>query len=219
MPTFTDDQATQYDSRITRLVPGYELLHQLTNAQLQATLKDNAHILVVGAGTGKEIIELASINPTWKFTAQDTSNDMLSVASDKFAEQGISDRVTVHCGPLEKLKTKADAALCLLVLQFVEDNGDKKQVLKNIKASLNKDAALYIADLMRPETLFERDAQLLTCAKLGLGEAGQTHIRHSLENEFYPLDRMRFSELLHECGFSTIPKLYFKALGFSGYVI
>ena len=42
MPTFTDDQATQYDSRITRLVPGYELLHQLTNAQLQATLKDNA---------------------------------------------------------------------------------------------------------------------------------------------------------------------------------
>jgi tRNA (cmo5U34)-methyltransferase len=33
MPTFTGEQATQYDSRITRLVPGYELLHQLTNAQ------------------------------------------------------------------------------------------------------------------------------------------------------------------------------------------
>lgn len=41
---------------------------------------------------------------------------------------------------------------------------------------------------------------------------------HNLEREFYPLDRMRFSELLNECGFG-IPKLYFKALGFSGYVV
>ncbi|WP_372762731.1 class I SAM-dependent methyltransferase [Pseudoalteromonas sp.] len=219
MPTFTQEQATQYDSRILRLVPGYELLHQLTATQLQATLADNAHILVVGAGSGKEIIELAKINPRWQFTAQDTSRDMLDIASSKFAEQGISNRVTLHYGALEKLKHKADAALCLLVLHFVEDNGDKKQVLKSIKNNLNKDATLYLADLMRPETQFERDAQLLACAQLGLGEAGQQHMRNQLENEFYPLDRMRFSELLHECGFSSPPKLYFKALGFSGYVI
>jgi tRNA (cmo5U34)-methyltransferase len=218
MPTFIGEQAQEYDSRITRIVPGYELLHQLTNAQLKATLSDDVHILVVGAGTGKEVLTLAAMNPKWQFTAQDTSSDMLAIAKQQFDEQNISDRVTVHCGPVSELKTKADAVLCLLVMHFVQDNGDKKQILKGIKANLKKGSNLYIADLMRPETTFEREAQLTTCALLGASEAGKTQIGHDLEREFYPLDRMRFSELLNECGFG-IPKLYFKALGFSGYVV
>ena len=144
MPTFTGEQATHYNDRITRLVPGYELLHQLTNAQLKATLKDNAHILVVGAGTGKEILALAALNPTWQFTAQDTSSDMLAIAKQAFEEHGIAKRVNVIEGELDKLSTKADAALCLLVMHFLKDDGSKKQLLKNIKANLNKGANLFI---------------------------------------------------------------------------
>ena len=218
MPTFTGEQATHYDSRITRLVPGYELLHQLTNAQLLATLADNAHILVVGAGTGKEVLALAALNSTWQFTAQDTSSDMLAIAKQKFEEHGIAKRVNVIEGELDKLSTKADTALCLLVMHFLEDDGSKKQLLKNIKANLNKGAHLYISDLMKPETDFEREAQITVCADLGLSDAGQAYTAQNLESEFYPLDRMRLSELLSECKFD-LPKLYFKALGFSGYVV
>ncbi|ENN98282.1 MULTISPECIES: class I SAM-dependent methyltransferase [Pseudoalteromonas] len=218
MPTFTGEQATHYNDRITRLVPGYELLHQLTNAQLKATLKDNAHILVVGAGTGKEILALAALNPTWQFTAQDTSSDMLAIAKQAFEEHGISKRVIVIEGELDKLSTKADAALCLLVMHFLKDDGSKKQLLKNIKANLNKGANLFISDLMKPETDFEREAQITVCADLGLSDAGQAYTAQNLDSEFYPLDRMRFSELLNECKYG-IPKLYFKALGFSGYVV
>ena len=218
MPTFTGEQATHYNDRITRLVPGYELLHQLTNAQLKATLKDNTHILVVGAGTGKEILALAALNPTWQFTAQDTSSDMLAIAKQAFEEHGIAKRVNVIEGELDKLSTKADAALCLLVMHFLKDDGSKKQLLKNIKANLNKGANLFISDLMKPETDFEREAQITVCADLGLSDAGQAYTAQNLDSEFYPLDRMRFSELLNECKYG-IPKLYFKALGFSGYVV
>lgn len=218
MPTFTGEQATHYNDRITRLVPGYELLHQLTNAQLKATLKDNAHILVVGAGTGKEILTLAALNPTWQFTAQDTSSDMLAIAKQAFEEHGIAKRVNVIEGELDKLSTKADAALSLLVMHFLKDDGSKKQLLKNIKANLNKGANLFISDLMKPETDFEREAQITVCADLGLSDAGQAYTAQNLDSEFYPLDRMRFSELLNECKYG-IPKLYFKALGFSGYVV
>ncbi len=218
MPTFTGEQATHYNDRITRLVPGYELLHQLTNAQLKATLKDNAHILVVGAGTGKEILALAALNPTWQFTAQDTSSDMLAIAKHAFEEHGIAKRVNVIEGELDKLSTKADAALCLLVMHFLKDDGSKKQLLKNIKANLNKGANLFISDLMKPETDSEREAQITVCADLGLSDAGQAYTAQNLDSEFYPLDRMRFSELLNECKYG-IPKLYFKALGFSGYVV
>ena len=175
MPTFTGEQATHYDSRITRLVPGYELLHQLTNAQLLATLADNAHILVVGAGTGKEILALAALNPTWQFTAQDTSSDMLAIAKQAFEEHGIAKRVNVIEGELDKLSTKADAAVCLLVMHFLKDDGSKKQLLKNIKANLNKGANLFISDLMKPETDFEREAQITVCADLGLSDAGQAY--------------------------------------------
>lgn len=218
MPTFTDEEAKEYDSRITRLVPGYELLHTTTAAQLKATLPDNAHILVVGSGTGKDIAELAALNPTWQFTAQDISTDMLNIGQKRFADLGISDRVTIHVGDITQLTTTFDAALCLLVLHFLADNGDKKSLLRAVTKQLKSSAHLYLADLMRPETSFERDAQFTLCQQLGLTDIGVERMKHNFEHEFYPLDRLRLSELLDNAGYST-PKLYFKALSFSGYVI
>jgi len=218
MPTFNHEEANHYDERILRLVPGYELLHQATAAQLATTLSDDACILVVGAGTGKEIIELAALKPSWQFIAQDISQDMLDIAEQQFGQHNISDRVTVHCGDINDIDTQCDAALCLLVMHFVEDNGDKKTLLKAIHSKLKKSSNLYIADLMRPETAFERESQLQLCTQLGLTEVGVERMRHNLEHEFYPLDRIRFAELMNETRFST-PKQYFKVLGFTGYVV
>ncbi|WP_257326716.1 class I SAM-dependent methyltransferase [Pseudoalteromonas rhizosphaerae] len=217
MPTFTQDEATQYDSRIPRLVPGYELLHNSTAAQLQATLGDEAHILVIGAGTGKEVALLAALQPKWHFTAQDTSQDMLDIAKQRFVELGISERVTLHLGSPSELTQQADAALCLLVMHFVADNGDKKAMLQAISTQLKAHGQLYLADLMRPETLFERDAQLILSKQLGLTETGVERMQHNFEHEFFPLDRIRLADLLDETGFNS-GKLYFKTLGFSGYV-
>ena len=217
MPTFTQDEATEYDSRITRLVPGYDLLHSCTAAQLSATLADNAHILVVGSGTGKEIAELAKINPTWRFTAQDISTEMLNIGQQRFADLGISERVNVHAGELAELNEPVDAALCLLVMHFLADDGDKKDMFKAIAKQLKPHGNLYLADLMRPETTFERDAQFILCQQLGLSDSGVARMKHNFEHEFYPLDRIRLADLLDETQFS-VGKLYFKALGFSGYV-
>ena len=63
MPTFTGEEAQNYDSRITKLVPGYALIHQLTGAQLLALYPDSATILVVGAGTGKRNCRACSAKP------------------------------------------------------------------------------------------------------------------------------------------------------------
>ncbi|KPH95567.1 SAM-dependent methyltransferase [Pseudoalteromonas porphyrae] len=218
MPTFTNDEATEYDSRITRLVPGYDLLHSTTAAQLKATLGDHAHILIVGSGTGKEIAQLATLNPTWRFTAQDISIDMLNIGQQRFADMGISERVTIHVGDVATLTDPVDAAICLLVLHFLADNGDKKTMLKAISKLLKPQGQLYLGDLMRPETTFERDAQFILCQQLGLTEVGIERMKHNFEHEFFALDRMRLADLLNESGFNTA-KLYFKALSFSGHVI
>ncbi|GAP73717.1 SAM-dependent methyltransferase [Pseudoalteromonas sp. SW0106-04] len=218
MPSFQGEEATNYDERISRLVPGYELLHQLTQAQCQAQLSSSASILVVGAGTGKEVVALAKANPNMHFVAQDISADMLAIAEQRFDEAGISARVTCHCGDVGQLQQQFDGALCLLVLHFLADNGDKAALLKSIRQQLAPQAWLWFADLMKPETQFERDAQFIVCQQLGLSDAGVERMRHNLEHEFYPLDRMRLADLLEQCGYG-IARCYFKALGFTGYAI
>lgn len=45
--------------------------------------------------------------------------------------------------------------MCLLVMYFVEDNGDKKVLLKVIYSKFKKLSNLYIVDLMCLEIIFE----------------------------------------------------------------
>ncbi|WP_105188867.1 class I SAM-dependent methyltransferase [Pseudoalteromonas sp. T1lg48] len=218
MPSFLGEEASNYDQRIRRLVPGYDLLQQLTQAQCQAALEEDAQVLVVGAGTGTEVIALAMANPKMRFVAQDISADMLNIAKQGFEEAGISDRVQCHCGSVDELEGSFDAALCLLVLHFVEDNGDKADLLSAVRQRLKSGAWLWLADLMKPQTPFERDAQFIVCQQLGLTDIGVERTRHSFEHEFYALDRMRLAELLNQTGFGTA-QCYFKALSFTGYVV
>ncbi len=220
MPTFCGDEAREYDKRIIRLVPGYDMLHQVVAAQLQVLLGDDSRILTVGAGSGREICELAAVHPGWRFCAQDISHDMLQQAQARFASAGIADRVSVCHGELPEIEVNGafDVALCLLVLHFLPDDGSKLALLKAIAAHLKPGCWLLLADLMKPQTPFERDAQLLYCRNLGLTENGAERVRSSFEHEFYPLDRMRLAELLNQSGFD-VPHGFFQMFGFSGYAV
>lgn len=217
MPSFLGDEAKKYDSRISRLVPGYSLLHQLTSAQLQTLLPDNATLLIIGAGTGKEVIELAALNESWQFIAQDISEDMLAIADQNFTNLGLSCRVDIYHGDLGKLTIKVDAAVCLLVTHFLPDNGEKLALFKSAANCLSNGAYLFLADLMHPESSFERESQLLMCRHLGLSEIAEQRMRYNLAHEFFPLSYQRLTQLLKEAGLSE-PKEFFKSLGFTGYL-
>ena len=77
---FDGEGARAYDSRIPLLVPGYELLHQLCASRLMAALGQQARVLLVGVGTGSELLLLGRLCPRWTFVAQDISADMLAQA-------------------------------------------------------------------------------------------------------------------------------------------
>ncbi|WP_207936174.1 hypothetical protein [Pseudomonas aeruginosa] len=61
MGRFVGKQADGYETRIGRLLPGYELLHLLSRAQLLARLPERARLLSVGCGAGGELAELAGL--------------------------------------------------------------------------------------------------------------------------------------------------------------
>ena len=77
---FRGDSVFGYDDRIPRSIPGYEAMHDLVSAILTGLLPEEGRLLVVGAGTGKEIITLGTQNKSWRFTGVDPSKDMLAVA-------------------------------------------------------------------------------------------------------------------------------------------
>ncbi len=151
LASFDAARAARYDRDVRRGIPGYDGLHRLTAALLCNRLHDDAHILVVGAGTGEELIRLSAANAGWRFTAVDPSAEMAERLQERVANQGIGDRVRLHVGPLRSLPPDGppfDAATLLLVLHFVPDDGANAQLLAEIAGRLAPDAPLLLADLV-----------------------------------------------------------------------
>ena len=67
-----------FDQQWARMSPINNALYFLLESVF-AELAVDAHILCVGAGTGKELIHLARKFPHWQFTAVEPSGAMLSV--------------------------------------------------------------------------------------------------------------------------------------------
>jgi len=219
MSRFEGEGSNKYDARISRLVPGYELIHLLTTAQLLARLPEEATILVVGAGTGHEILQLASQRTAWKFVAVDLSADMLAVAQKRFAEAEITDRVQLHVGDIATLKQELmfDAALLLLVMHFLPDNGRKQGLLTEIAKRLKLEAPLFLADLMLPVDDVERFVQGQASMLLGMEQTAVNMMLARLKQDFYPIDYLRLNELCNLSGYHT-PIPYSQALGFQAFV-
>ncbi len=74
--------AAGYDERIRNLFPFYETIHTAINAVLRGVLGAESELLIVGAGTGAEILELGKSNPGWRFLGIDPAKPMLNLARE-----------------------------------------------------------------------------------------------------------------------------------------
>ena len=110
-----------YDLHIRKLIPGYEVVHQQIQALLKTYVKEHAHILIVGCGTGYELGYLLQLFPHWTFTATDLSATMLEKAKQYIQPLNASHRVQFILSDVTELKNEQsyDAALSILVTHFV----------------------------------------------------------------------------------------------------
>lgn len=219
MSRFEGTAAIEYDDRITKLVPGYHILHEATASLLAAHYPQKASILVVGAGTGSEIITLSRINPHWEFVAVDLSQDMLDIASVRFHDEGISHRVSCFCGELSELRrVKFDAAICLLVMHFVQGLAEKKEFLREITLRLKQQGILFIADYMK----FNQDQVAVAQANMsliqGMPEDAVVTMQQKMATDFDALSANQLYKLAREVGFSR-PKIYFQSLCYQANVL
>ncbi len=72
-------ELNKYDESIRQFCAAYESIFTMTYSFLSSMIKDDAEVLVVGAGTGMEICTFSSKSPKWQYTGVDPSSEMLSI--------------------------------------------------------------------------------------------------------------------------------------------
>lgn len=78
---FSDPQAVaRYTEGPPRFVPGYNAMLSMAAILLAERARDDARILVLGAGGGLELKTFAQAQPDWSFDGVDPSAAMLGLA-------------------------------------------------------------------------------------------------------------------------------------------
>lgn len=145
-----------HDERFSKLSPMKDALHLMLRMILEE-LPEDAKILVVGAGTGPELIYLAEAFPKWNFTAVEPDKKMLEACRRKCEESDILPRCTFHEGTLETLPGNESyvAATSILVSHYLPGREERCNFYRGIASRLVSNGLLVSADLISPLLLDE----------------------------------------------------------------
>lgn len=213
---FDRAHAAAYDQRFAKLAPMRDALHLLASAVL-ADLPPDASILCVGAGTGQELIYLATKFPQWRFAVVEPSPPMLEICRRKADASGISTRCVFHEGYLDSLPPSAefDAATALLVSQFILEPAPRAGFFRTIAARLRPGGYLVSADLASDtasasyQSLLEVWLRLMQETGLTKEELDRLRVTYRRDVALLPLPQM--SAMIAAAGFET-PVLFLQTI-------
>ena len=222
---FDRDRAKEYDLDIRKAIPGYEALHDMAYSLLQIETDRSAKVLVVGSGTGMELINYSK-HSEWSLTGVEPSAEMMEIARGELSNCGLLNRVSLHTGYVNTLPQTEpiDAATLLLVMHFLPDDGSKLELLRDIARRMKKDAKLILADLHGDRSLpyfakFIEAWQSYYFSQLDAQSKvkAEANFSTSIDNSIYFASEARIAELLQSAGFSQITKFY-NAFLFGGWI-
>jgi len=152
---FNNTLANEYEKGIRRTLPSYDAMLRLTQTFYQSALPENAEFLVVGSGSGNEILQFAEQRPHWSFVGIDPSEAMLQIAGERL--KSLPNNISLYQGTILDTKlpsVKFDAASCVLVLHFIQDDQEKLATLKKIANNLKPGAPfVLVSKYGQPGTL------------------------------------------------------------------
>ncbi|MFJ7737366.1 class I SAM-dependent methyltransferase [Lysinibacillus sp. NPDC097287] len=221
---FSFEKTLIYEKNARISIPTYDTLFTMVQSYFRAQLGEKAaSLLVIGAGGGNELSAWGPSNPQWTFTGVDPSEDMLQIAKNKSDQLGLESRVRLLQGTTDELPltdSKFDAASCILVLHFVNEEQEKIKLLKTIKDNLKPGAPFVLVsaygdpdgeelqDRINVWKSFFLDAGY---EKSKVDEMGKGIMNIS----FIPENKIKW--LLEESGFTNITQFYSTGL-FAGWI-
>lgn len=222
MKSFDRDEAGGYDRQMLVRVPLYREMHQLAGALLATRLGPSAQVLVVGAGTGTELVAMAEANPGWHFTAVEPSLPMIDQARAKVIGGRLQDRVRFEVCRIEDLVTDRlwDGAVAVLVAHFMPDDGARAGFFGAVAARLAPGAPCILVDLMAPGSADDaglRAGWRQWALDRGMPVAAADRLIARSQTLFHPITEARLQTLLDEQGFGPASR-FIQAFAFGGYL-
>ena len=139
----TGSRGLQADRRamyreMQRSIPGLDAMYRLMHALVTSHGCDALHVLVVGAGGGREIEELNGCNVVGRITAIDPSARNLDTARVAAGRSGAAPEVRFIVGTVDDLPAGEvfDLVTSLLVMHHLLDDGAKLAYLKGLRNRL-----------------------------------------------------------------------------------
>ena len=159
MSTIYDDEwALNYVRRANASIPGREGLYRLCVACL-TDLPAAARVLVVGAGTGDELLLLAQAKPGASFVALEPADAMRQHCAARLEAAGLTSRVALVPHLLADYRRNAgvhgeqstdggfDAATAILVSQHIPHSEQAAAFFQDLYLQLRPGGRLFSADL------------------------------------------------------------------------
>jgi tRNA (cmo5U34)-methyltransferase len=220
---FEGDYGEEYEALARALIPGYLSSFRQAVALLEGRLGSDAHVLVVGAGTGIEIITIQMIQPAWRCTGVDPSSQMVEIARDRIFEADLGDGVDLRNGYVHDLPAdvRFDAATCFNVMHFLEDDGSKERLLQSISNRLDPGAPFILFDLHGTRTDPEYDEQYAAWRAYwriqGMNEEDRAAFQAKIDMGIRWIPESRIFELLKATSFVDVRR-FFRGLLYGGWI-
>ncbi|SEK14684.1 tRNA (cmo5U34)-methyltransferase [Variovorax sp. OK605] len=215
----TSDAVARYAEGPKRNVPGYSGLLPMTRILLAERVPRDGRVLVVGAGGGLELEDLALANPQWQVDGVDPSAPMLELATHRLGP--LMSRVALHEGYVHDAPAGPfDGATCLLTFHFVPLE-QRLSTAGEIHRRLKPGAPFVVAHLSvedgegEREVWMNRYAAFLTASGSDPRQAAAT--REKVEKDLTILSPAQDEAILREAGFSDV-RLFYVGFTFRGWV-
>lgn len=219
---FDSKKAMHYEEYARKAVFGYEQLFTMALALISDKAGKPTNVLVVGCGTGMELITFGKQMPNWQMTGVDPSEEMIKISRAVLDSHGLSDRVTLHQGYVEDLPEEEmyDSATLIFVMRFIPETSKKLSLLKNIAKRLRPNAKIVIIDQFGDPS--QEQFQYMTNAWRNFMKFGGVPCELVIKIAVQAIEQSFFTEpdihkLLSEAGFRK-PNRFYNSFMHGGWV-
>ena len=115
------------------------------------------NILDAGTGTARIPIALCQLRPEWKLTCIDLSANMLKVGAENVEKAGVGSQISLESIDAKAMPYPDNYFDMVISNSIIHHLPDPLPFLQEVKRVLKPQGAIFLRDLLRPETLEMRD--------------------------------------------------------------
>lgn len=219
---FNSKVAAVFDDMVSRSVPSYLEIQEITAKLASLYVKDNTSVYDLGCSTGTSLIRIAQAIPDIEkrgisLLGIDYSNDMLERCREKLRAFSLDSRITLYSQDLRNVTIHSAAlVICHYTLQFLPPE-DRPEIIRRVKEGMIDGGIFILSEkINHTDPVLE---EFLTARyydfKKGNGYTDQENFRkrQALENVLRTLSIDENMEMLRNAGFRSV-EIINKSLSF-----